>query len=143
MIKGGIHIDSCGRLTFVNDFRLPDINRFYTITQSPVNGARAWQGHREEAKYFYCLNGAFIVKLVEIDNWENPSPDLKPITYTLTSETSEILAIPGGFANGMIALEEGSQLMVFSERTVEQAKGDEYRFEKSVIKERGLNRRYE
>lgn len=130
IIQGGAHSDDRGRLGFVNDFRFPGINRFYTITQSPVNGPRAWQGHREESKYFYCTQGSFLIKLIEIDDWENPSENLEIASFLLTAEKSEVLVVPGGFANGLLAKEDESQLMVFSEMTVEDARGDEYRFDK-------------
>ena len=131
LIQGGVHADERGRLGFVNQFRFPGINRFYTITQSPENGPRAWQGHKEEFKYFYCTQGSFLIKLVKIDNWENPSENPEIETFLLSAEQSAVLVVPGGYANGLLATKEGSQLMVFSERTVEDARGDEYRFDKS------------
>ena len=64
LIEGGIFSDYRGTLTFVNDFSLENAKRFYTITQSPSQGVRAWQGHKTESKYIYCLNGAFAIRLI-------------------------------------------------------------------------------
>ena len=131
LISGGLHADERGKLAFVNDFSFPGIKRFYTITQSPQNGPRAWQGHREESKYFYCTKGSFLINLVGIDNWEKPADQLEVLSFKLSSEKSEILAVPGGFANGLYALTDDAQIIVFSERTVEEARGDEYRYDKT------------
>lgn len=131
LIPGGSHTDHRGMISFVNDFSLSVISRFYVITQSPENGPRAWQGHKEESKYFYCSQGSFLIKLVRIDHWDNPSDVLEVDSFLLSSDKSEVLAVPGGYANGLLAKEKGSQLIVFSERSVEDAIGDEFRYDKS------------
>jgi len=129
LIQGGIFSDERGTLNYVNDFSLQKIQRFYTIMQSPESGPRAWQGHKTEAKYFYCLKGSFAIRLVKIINWENPenNPEIK--SFTLSEFQSEILVIPGGYANGIKALEKDSQLLIFSEKTIKEARDDEQRFE--------------
>ena len=40
--------------------------------------------------------------------------------------------IPLGYANGIKALETNSKLIVFSSQTLENAKKDDYRFEKNL-----------
>ncbi len=129
LISGGMHTDSRGSLKFVNDFNPGNFKRFYVIKQSPVHGARAWQGHRTETKGFYCINGTFAVRLVKIDNWENipDQPDI--LSFTLSALKSEILIIPGGYANGFKALAEDSQLMVFSAYSLAEAADDEKRYD--------------
>ena len=129
LIQGGIFSDERGTLNYVNDFSLQKIQRFYTITQSPESGPRAWQGHKTEAKYFYCLKGSFAIRLVKIINWENPENDPEIKSFTLSESKSEILGIPGGYANGIKALKKNSQLLVFSEKTIKEAWDDEQRFE--------------
>jgi len=129
IIIGGTFHDQRGSLKFVNDFTLDGIKRFYTIVQSPDSGPRAWQGHKTETKYLFCLKGSFAIKLVKINNWENPenNPEIK--SFTLSESKSEILVIPGGYANGIKALEKDSQLLIFSEKTIKEARDDEQRFE--------------
>lgn len=129
LIKGGIFSDHRGSLKFVNDFTLENVKRFYTITQSPAEGARAWQGHKTESKIFHCLKGAFAVRVAKIDNWDNPGDNPVIKSFDLSESESEVLIIPGGYANGIKALEQNSQLLIFSEMTIEEAKGDEQRFE--------------
>jgi len=130
LINGGIFSDERGVIRFVNDFTLEGIKRFYTITQSPESGPRAWQGHKMESKYFYCLKGSFALRLAKIDNWEEPgnSPEIK--SFKLSDVNSDILVVPDGYANGIQALEEYSQLLIFSEKTIDEAKDDEVRFDK-------------
>ena len=129
LIKNGDFSDHRGTLTFVNDFSLNNVKRFYSICQSPENGPRAWQGHKTESKFFYCISGSFAVKLVLIDNWDRPSENLNLLSLELSARNSEVLVIPGGYANGLKALEQNSRLLIFSEFSIEDAKGDEQRFE--------------
>ena len=51
------------------------IKRVYFTTHYDIEVVRAWQGHTIESRWFRCVKGSFNVKLVEIDNWENPSND--------------------------------------------------------------------
>lgn len=129
IILGGKFSDHRGELKFVNEFSLKGINRFYTIKQSPNSGPRAWQGHKTEAKYFYCVEGSFTIKLVKISNWEKPDDNPKVKSFILDASKSELLVIPGGYANGVKAMQENSQLLVFSEKPVEESIADEQRFE--------------
>lgn len=129
IIKGGIHQDNRGKISFVNDFDFSDVKRFYIIQNDTEDIVRAWQGHKFENKYFYVISGAFLVCSVKIDDWINPSEYLPVEKFIISSTESEILLIPGGNANGVKALEENSKLMVFSSNTLEESKEDEYRFD--------------
>ena len=55
IIKGGKFSDHRGSISYVNDFSFADIERFYIISNSIENPIRAWQGHKLDAKNFYCL----------------------------------------------------------------------------------------
>jgi len=128
LIKGNIHIDHRGIVRFVNDFHFENVKRFYTITHPDTNIIRAWQGHKLETKYFYVTKGSFLINWIKIDNWEQPSKDLKINTHTLSDIQSEILIIPPGHVNGFKALEPDSTMMVFSDMSLEESKGDDFRF---------------
>ena len=130
LIKGGIFNDQRGTLRFVNDFALEGVKRFYTITQSPESGPRAWQGHKTESKYFYCLKGSFALRLAKIDDWDEPGSNPEIKSFKLSDVNSEILVVPRGYANGIKALDEDSQLLIFSDKTIDEANGDEVRFDK-------------
>lgn len=132
IIKGNIHDDNRGRITFVNDFDFNDVKRFYTIQNNSTEIVRAWQGHKFENKYFYVTSGSFLICGVKIDDWGNPSKDLTVKKYILTADESQILIIPAGYANGIKALEENSKLTVFSSNTLEDSMEDDYQFDASL-----------
>lgn len=131
LITGGIHQDDRGKITFVNDFDLQEVRRFYHIHHKDTEVIRAWQGHRIEAKWFHCTKGAFEVKVILVDDWENPSKDLTIQSIELSAEKSTVLYIPGGHVNGFRALKKESSLLVFSDKSLEKSKEDDYRFDKN------------
>ena len=129
LINGGTYRDKRGVISFVNDFMLDSIKRFYIITHTDSSIVRAWQGHKYESKYFYCLKGNFLVNLVKINDWSNPSMELDVITYKLEAEISQVLYIPPGYANGFKAVRKESQLLVYSDKTIGESKDDDYRYD--------------
>ncbi len=129
IIQGGRHADDRGTIAYVNDFKFEGVKRFYTITHKDTSVVRAWQGHRFESKYFYCLRGAFLVNLVKLDNWKKPSVNLPVQSYELSAEDSKFLFIPPGFANGFKALSKDAQLLVLSDKTLEESINDDIRFD--------------
>src|SRR3569832_438815 len=120
IISGAMHTDHRGSISFINDFTLDGIKRFYTIQPADLTMVRAWQGHRTESKWFHVVAGSFKVVAVRIDNWENPSDECKTFEYDLSASSPAVLHIPGGYANGFKALEPGSRVMIFSDFTVQQ-----------------------
>lgn len=127
VIKGNSHVDERGILKFFNDVDFTEVVRMYEIT--PKKGViRAWQGHKTEKKWFYCSQGRIVVNLVAISNFDEASPSLKSEKKILTEDKPEILLIAEEHANGFVALEENSKLMVFSNLGVEQSALDDYRF---------------
>ena len=129
IIKGGNYTDERGQLEFFNEFDMSPIKRIYFTTHCDIEVIRAWQGHTIESRWFRCVNGGFNVKLVEIDNWENPSDDLKVIEYELTEEKQEILYIPNGYVNGFKALKADSKLMIMSNYGFNEIENDQIRFD--------------
>jgi dTDP-4-dehydrorhamnose 3,5-epimerase-like enzyme len=134
IIEGSIFSDSRGSVSFVNDFKFTDIARFYVITNSEENPIRAWQGHKLDSKNFYCVQGSFKVSFVKIDNWEQPSKDLKVESVILKSCQSNVLHIPYGYANAVESLEKDSKLISFSTLPLDQAPNDDVRFEPNYWK---------
>ena len=128
IIQGGIYSDERGILRFVNDFLMNDVVRFYIINHHNTELVRAWQAHKREKKYFYVLRGQFVVAYLKLDNFDEP--DLyKKADYTILSDReSKVLSVPEGYANGLKALEPDSEIIVFSNLTVEESKKDDYRY---------------
>ncbi len=129
IITGGIFKDNRGSISHVNDFDMEKIKRFYVVENTLENPKRTWQGHQFESKWFFVLKGSFLVGLVQPDNWENPSKDLKVETLVLKDSQSDILHIPCGYANGIVSLEQGSKLLVFSDFDIEKAATDNIKFD--------------
>lgn len=133
LIEGGIFTDDRGTIRFVNDFDLDVVKRFYIIDHPQISVTRAWQGHKLEQKWFYVIRGSFTIMVVQPDDWQTPNHDLPVTTYLLTAEKSQILHLPGGIANGIKASIENSQMIVFSNFTIDQSKNDEFRFSKDYF----------
>ena len=129
LIEGGVFSDQRGTLEFVNDFDLSAIKRMYFTINKSVNIVRAWQGHKIEKRWFFCVRGSFIVKLIKIDDWGNPSLDCSFFEFELTSKKPQVLYIPNGYVNGFKALEENSKLMIMSDYALNEIQNDAVRFD--------------
>lgn len=134
IIQGGIFSDHRGSISYVNDFNFAAIERFYIISNSEGNPVRAWQGHRLDAKNFYCLTGAFRIYFVKIDNWECPSKDLSIETIDVSDSDSKIVHIPAGYANAIQSLEKDSKLISFSTLPLANVSEDDVRYDSNYWK---------
>lgn len=132
IVNGEIFRDHRGRIASLNGFRFDGVARVYFITHPDVSVIRGWQGHKLEKKWFYCVRGAFRIGVVEIDDWEKPSKELKPEVIGLSEEESRIVCVPEGFATCIKADVPDSTLMVLSGKTMAEAAAtpDIYRFDK-------------
>lgn len=128
IIQGGKFSDHRGTISHVNDFSFTDIERFYIISNSTENPIRAWQGHKLDAKNFYCLSGSFNIHFIKIDNWEKPSKDLIIETVFVSEADSKIVHIPAGYANAIESLEENSKLASFSTLPLTNVSEDDVRY---------------
>ena len=128
IIQGGIFSDERGTLRFVNDFRFSDVKRFYFIKHPNTSIVRAWQGHQFEKKYFYPVSGSFVIAWVKIDDFENPSDNLISEYHILSANNSEILSVPKGYANGLKALEPDSEIVIFSDLSLEDSVQENIRY---------------
>jgi dTDP-4-dehydrorhamnose 3,5-epimerase len=129
LIEGGVFSDDRGLLQFVNDFDMTAIKRMYFTTHPLIETVRAWQGHKIEKRWFFCVKGAFKINLVKIDDWENPSNNCKVFEFKLEENKPQVLYTPNGFANGFKAIEENSKLMMLSDHSLNQVENDNYRFD--------------
>jgi dTDP-4-dehydrorhamnose 3,5-epimerase len=127
-IAGTAFADARGEMCFFNTFSLAEVVRFYRIKPADTRQVRAWQAHRKEQKWFYCLQGSFIVNVISVPELGATLAGEVREVHTLQAGTPEILKIPGGCATGFRALESGSELMVFSDCTLEASKADDYRY---------------
>ena len=68
--------------------------------------------------------------MVRIDDWNNPSDSLIPEIYTLGEEESRIVCVPAGYANCLKAQDRDSIMLVLSDKTLDEAAGDNWRYDK-------------
>lgn len=131
IIQGEIFRDARGQISSLNHFRFAGINRVYFIHHPDVSIIRGWHGHKLEKKWFYCVKGAFTIGLIEIDNWSEPSRNLKPDIMHISELNSQIICIPEGFASCIQAEQPDSTLMVLSGKTLDEAMAvpDSYRYD--------------
>lgn len=128
VIQGGNFSDYRGTISYVNDFSFQDIERFYIISNSDDHPIRAWQGHKLDAKNFYCLSGAFKIHFVKVDDWENPSKNLEIENIIVSESDSKIIHIPAGYANAIESLESNSKLISFSTLPLKDVNEDDVRY---------------
>ena len=134
IIKGNHHKDDRGTLTFNNDFNALGIKRVYTIENESLDFLRAWQGHQIEQRWFSAVAGSFKIKLIEIDDWKNPTKDLPILEFILNSENLDILHVPRGLATSIQYLEDHSKLLLFADYQLGEIQ-DEYRFASNYFNE--------
>ena len=127
-IEGAKAFDNRGCLSFVNQFKFSNIKRFYVIENFKNNFVRAWHGHKNEDKFFYCINGAAQISCVEISNYKKPSKKKKIFSWVLTETKSEIIFVPRGYANGTMNLKPQTKILVFSSSTLQESAKDDYRY---------------
>ncbi len=128
LIKGDLYGDERGTMRFVNAFDMAEVVRFYEIAPKDQEIIRAWQGHRHEKKWFYCLSGSFVINIVELNDFNDPSGNLTPMRIEIDSSVPEVLAVPGGFATGIKASSENARLQVFSNASLQESMDDNLRF---------------
>ncbi|MGI9550964.1 MAG: WxcM-like domain-containing protein [Aurantibacter sp.] len=128
LLRGNRFSDERGVLNFFNSFDMGKVVRLYEIVPSSIETIRAWQGHKEEKKWFYCNSGGFIVNLIKLDNFERPSEDLIPFRFELFATEPTVLEVQGGYATGFKATVAGSKLLVFSNFSVDESKEDDFRY---------------
>lgn len=127
-IQGTQFEDSRGRMVFANDLNLEPVVRFYRIQPGDTETIRGWQGHQRETKWFHCLSGSFIINTVAVENFEAVDASVRPEVYTLTANKPEILKVSGGMCTAFKAMEADSEVLVFSDSSLEESVSDDFRF---------------
>jgi dTDP-4-dehydrorhamnose 3,5-epimerase-like enzyme len=137
---GGIAPDDRGNVRFVNDFNFDGVKRFYQVENYDKGFVRAWHGHFQEGKYVYVAAGSALVGVVKLNAPKSQSvlrlPDIGPVhspgelvhKCVLSAVSPKVLWIPPGHANGFKTLEDNTKILFFSTSTLEESKGDDYRF---------------
>lgn len=132
LIIGGVHRDERGALLYNNNFDLTPVKRYYIIQHPDISIVRAWQGHQQEHKYFQCIKGSFVVAWKELDAENNPKNNSNAKFEILKANENHVLSIPPGFANGFKAIIPDSELLVFSDKKLDDSLHDDIRFDKNL-----------
>ena len=132
VIEGEIFQDTRGIIASLNNFHFEDVKRCYIIHHPDKTIVRGWHGHQHERKWFYCVKGAFTLALVKMDNWENPSPALTAEIFKMEESHSRIVCVPEGYANCIKASEKDSIMLVLSDKILDEALGDSWRYDKDM-----------
>lgn len=129
LIEGNTFSDERGSVIFCNDFMMEQVKRMYIVAPSSTQKIRAWQGHKVEQKWFFCLSGSFEIKIVKVNDFVSPANNLPVSEFFLNSELPQVLHVPGGFANGIRAASPDSRLIIYSNFAVEESGNDDFRFD--------------
>jgi dTDP-4-dehydrorhamnose 3,5-epimerase-like enzyme len=132
VLNGGSYSDDRGDVIYNNDFDLSVIKRIYSIQNVNTSFVRAWQGHAIERRWFSVVKGSFEIKLIKIDNWENPTKSLEVFSIVLNDKNFDVLYVPGGYVSSIQALEENSKLLLMSDYRLGDIE-DEYRFDSNYF----------
>jgi dTDP-4-dehydrorhamnose 3,5-epimerase len=54
--------------------------------------------------------------------------ELNPEFHILSADKSEIISVPKGYANGLKALEPNSEIMIFSDMSLEESVNEKIRY---------------
>lgn len=127
IFEGGKYSDERGSLTFNNNFNASEVKRMYCIENTDTEFIRGWTGHRIEQRWFSVLQGCFLIRLIKIDNWENPLKESNVLRFEIDSENLNILHIPKGYASAIQAQKENSKLLVMADYSLGEI-DDDFRF---------------
>jgi dTDP-4-dehydrorhamnose 3,5-epimerase len=128
-IEGIRYVDDRGVLKAWHFPEKFEVKRVYTVCNWKQGFIRAWHGHLHEAKLIVVVQGAGMIACVPLDDPVSPNQNEVPLRFSLDAASTSGVFIPAGFANGLMSLTEDCEFLVFSNRTVEQSKGDDYRYD--------------
>jgi dTDP-4-dehydrorhamnose 3,5-epimerase-like enzyme len=118
-INGSTFVDDRGKLTFNNNCSIEGFKRTYIIT-GHCGMIRAFHGHRKESKIMQCVRGRMRIVLVNMDDEKDR------YTFYLT-DNGDCVKVPAGYYNGLQHMTVESELLVYSDTTVVESLGDDYR----------------
>ncbi|MEB2781262.1 WxcM-like domain-containing protein [Algoriphagus sp. C2-6-M1] len=130
LIPISVHKDDRGELRYCNEFDLSSVKRFYSISFGEKDQIRAWQAHKVETKAIMPISGISKIVLVEINDFDKGLVG-QIFEFILDASYPIVLLVPGGYANGLQAKSADSSLMIFSNLSLDEAKTDDFRFEKN------------
>ena len=132
IINGNSHIDERGMLSFNNSFDATGVKRIYLIENLSTEIKRGWTGHAIEKRWFSATKGKFLLQVIKIDNWQNPSKNIKPLEFILSEEKLDVLLVPPGFVTTINSITDNAKLLVMADYLLGDT-NDEYRFNQNYF----------
>ena len=129
VIKGGLAVDDRGELAFINDFDFKGVKRFYMVKNFSTGNIRAFHGHMKEAKYAYVPKGAALIVIAKMKSETELDKSEEPKRFVISENSPSVLYIPPGHANGFRSLTDDTKIIFYSTTTLDESKGDDYRFD--------------
>ena len=127
LLKGNVHKDERGTITYNNEFDASSIKRIYTIENRNTDFVRGWLGHAIEQRWFACVKGSFRISVIAVDSFQQPSKGLPREDFYLKDGALTYLHVPAGCITAIQAEEPDSKLLVLADYAMGEIK-DEYRF---------------
>lgn len=142
-IQGRKSTDDRGSVSFINDFDPTKygVRRFYVVENHRAGFIRAWHGHEHESKFVTVIRGVAIIKAISIWNGDETiaimdrhgRPSMQMNSFVMSGDNPQVLCIPSGYYNGFINLTPDTIIQFFSNRSVDESKGDDIRLPWNVF----------
>ena len=128
LFSSNSHSDDRGTVFFTNELTLKNVVRTYKVQNKLIKTVRAWHGHKLEEKWIRVEEGEFLICAVQIEDFDNPSSNIKIHKFTLTPADG-ILYVPNNYANGAMNITENNSIRYFSSLLLDESVKDDYRFD--------------
>ena len=92
-----------------------------------VDFKRGWKGHKIEKRWFQCIYGEVEINVANIDQLEKKN--IRPIKFTLSQNSFDILYVPPGYATMILQKTEGAKVQAFSDFKIGQSNDENLRWE--------------
>ena len=122
IIPSKIFEDHRGFVFHNNSFDLSRVKRVYEIQNRNENVQRGWKGHVKEARWFYCTNGKYTIKVrTLIDKSKIGSYEY---TFSLKYKTGDVLYVPKNYATLLKQDFKDSSVLCFSDYSFQDREKD-------------------
>lgn len=112
----------------------PDCNNFkgkrvYTCSNFQQGLVRGFHFHELESKIFICIQGAARFILLKDCRLSEAAACADPYKFIISDKKEKAIYIPANYANGWQSLTADTILLGISNRTVEESRQDDWRFD--------------
>ncbi|KKQ35050.1 MAG: hypothetical protein US51_C0018G0012 [Microgenomates group bacterium GW2011_GWA2_37_6] len=83
----------------------------------------------KESKAVFVISGSILLCIVRMTNSKIPSKKIKVKKIILNSFLPQIYLVPPKYANGIMSLEKNTKVFFFSDKTLQESKKDDFRFD--------------